>query len=782
MEKLGQNNIYSQFLGDKAILRTYKGTDLINEYVPLYTPPVDWSDIRTDCPANSIALYAGVKSDYSAYDNLGFTATCVGGYKVFIDGTQYGTTYASGATCTITWSTSGIITGDDITTPSTLKAHKIWIEPATAGNNITAFHCAKVGSASGTEHQGILWVHLNLSNFLSLANLLRTGSTDNIQCKAITAKNNNIKVSNILECARYAENLEYIAQLTGDGTSNYNLASTFYQCYKIKQIALKNMLITQANAAFYKCYALEEFVTSNVLLQPTNDSLSNTYGSCYKLKAPLPTTYTTSLTTMSKYMTYAESLENFVLDVSSATNLTTLGCLGSAGKFMSGFKGLRVSNEAPFDYATPPQITVQYTGMDRDALVQLFEDLPSNVGYTVVGSPTIDSNGVLTNITSSNLAYISTAPNNVNSFRIRIKFRFNTLSSTAYTAIFGNYDSNFDTPQLHLQNSTRHLLFYFPKGTEWGEIIETDFEIQTGQDYWADMIYEGTQTTFKLSTNGTDYQTIGTVANTGIVWTGKLSLGCDWSTVYLTQSSLLGDGRIYLNDTIFEVNNEVWFIGKAATNTTKTLSCVGCTGNQNKLSFVGNLTINNDIVSGFENNVSYFKTVNNFNTSGKSWTIIMKAKTGSSAQDMSVNNALVGEDTNYSFVAGFIQTNMKYWLSSDGATWTTNGGIGSITLNNNTDYWFKFDYDYTTHTFKSYVSTDKQNWELDYTNTDSVVAITSVLNFGVSRTKLMQLSGNIDLSSIELYIDNVLQFTREQYLSPGDKDIALNKGWSLTLS
>ena len=56
--------------------------------------PADWSDIRKDCPANSIALYAGVKSDYSAYDNLGFTATCTGGYNVFIDGVQYGTTYA----------------------------------------------------------------------------------------------------------------------------------------------------------------------------------------------------------------------------------------------------------------------------------------------------------------------------------------------------------------------------------------------------------------------------------------------------------------------------------------------------------------------------------------------------------------------------------------------------------------------------------------------------------------------------------------------------------------
>ena len=58
MEKLGQNEIYSQLLGQHPILRTYKGEDLINEYTPLYTPPLDWRDIRSDCPNNSIALYA----------------------------------------------------------------------------------------------------------------------------------------------------------------------------------------------------------------------------------------------------------------------------------------------------------------------------------------------------------------------------------------------------------------------------------------------------------------------------------------------------------------------------------------------------------------------------------------------------------------------------------------------------------------------------------------------------------------------------------------------------
>ena len=58
METIGNKNIQSQFLGEHPIVRTYKGDELINEYKPLYNPPSDWKDIRTDCPENSIALYA----------------------------------------------------------------------------------------------------------------------------------------------------------------------------------------------------------------------------------------------------------------------------------------------------------------------------------------------------------------------------------------------------------------------------------------------------------------------------------------------------------------------------------------------------------------------------------------------------------------------------------------------------------------------------------------------------------------------------------------------------
>ena len=131
-----------------------------------------WPDIRPAARPNAIVLLAGVASDYSSYDNLGFIATCEGGYNVFIDGVQYGTTYASGAQCSITWSQYSATAGFSITQPEALTAHIVQIVPATADNNITAFKCVRVAT-SGQETQGVLWVHFNLQNAVTIRALLQ---------------------------------------------------------------------------------------------------------------------------------------------------------------------------------------------------------------------------------------------------------------------------------------------------------------------------------------------------------------------------------------------------------------------------------------------------------------------------------------------------------------------------------------------------------------------------------------------------------------------------------
>lgn len=352
---------------------------LIEQALNPFKKPSDWSDIRTDCPANSIALLAGHTTDYSQYDNLGFTANCVGGYNVFIDGTQYGSTYASGSQCNITWSSLALTTGDDITTPTTLKAHKIWITPATEGNNITDFHCVRVAE-SGQEVQGLLWEHFNLTNSINIQELNATGSLassnySNPALVACTAKDNTINFTEIQRAFLKCEKLTYVPTFNFTGSSSINASFAFTNCSLLESVILNDLL-------FY--------------------SASYTFHNCYKLKEVLGIKYT-SARNMDYFITKSTDLKDTVVDVSSANYLKTVGCLGTSSYFMGGLKGLRVSSSAPFD-ATAPQINVSYTGMDRNALVQLFNDLPivsagqiiSIVGATGASDLTADDEAIAT--------------------------------------------------------------------------------------------------------------------------------------------------------------------------------------------------------------------------------------------------------------------------------------------------------------------------------------------------------------------------------------------------
>lgn len=92
----------------------------------------------------------------------------------------------------------------------------------------------------------------------------------------------------------------------------------------------------------------------------------------------LPETYTANITRAQSYIHNTPELKDIVLDLRGATALTELGIFSSNSTyFAKGIKGVRVSNEAPFNRATTPQIDVRYTNLDRSALVQLFNDLPT---------------------------------------------------------------------------------------------------------------------------------------------------------------------------------------------------------------------------------------------------------------------------------------------------------------------------------------------------------------------------------------------------------------------
>ena len=127
--------------------RHFNGSiDLNNTYIKvngsLWFGKEDWTpSTYTD---NAIYLLSGHKSDYSQYNELGINPIIetdsdeLGSYNVWIDNQKIRSNMSQGTH--IDWSKLALTTGYSITTPSSLKAHTIKIEPANDSDKIIGFH------------------------------------------------------------------------------------------------------------------------------------------------------------------------------------------------------------------------------------------------------------------------------------------------------------------------------------------------------------------------------------------------------------------------------------------------------------------------------------------------------------------------------------------------------------------------------------------------------------------------------------------------------------------
>ena len=342
-----------------------------------------------------------------SYNNLGFTATCTGGYKVYIDEVLYGT-YNSGAQCSITWSEYTATAGESITTPSALTAHKIWVEPATIGNNITAFRCQRV-AAIGTEEQGLLWGHFNLINAITIRATFGGETTiRNFLLKAITAKNNLITYtvsSNNSQSGFYSSfascsSLEYLPVLKAENTNYPSGVYISFRGVPAKKVVIKNNNGGEAFDMLFNA-KVEEFSVENGLTFATGTANHSANGATNLKKLPKINNNKGEIFIMNN----CTSLEPTNIDDRFNDIRTVFRLYGTNASNFIALKSLRVSNEAPFDYATAPQIQVDYTDLDRQALVQLFNDLPtvsagqiiSIVGATGAGDLTQDDKDIALN-------------------------------------------------------------------------------------------------------------------------------------------------------------------------------------------------------------------------------------------------------------------------------------------------------------------------------------------------------------------------------------------------
>lgn len=334
--------------------------------ISAWQKPADWIDMRNAAVANSVYLLVGHAADYSAYNELTLKAvvSSSGTYNVFVDGIKIATT-ASNTDTAINWQTLALTSGWDVTYPSALRTHIVRITPTDPSHNITATRL------NSTANQGVLWVHSTLTNNAEYT-LGSSSIIANPLLEAVTCSGATLKVSDLNNFVANCGNLVYLPKI--EGATNAKVNYSFYRCQKLKKVHLvgfaQNNVQIYNSAPFDNCKALTSIIFENCKIR-----IPNWEGATALKKFPAGNTFHNTQYNDIRAIGLS-SLQDTFFDTSDATTCKRAQFQGTSSVRCDGIKGVTVSSSAPFD-GTSPQINVSYTGLNRVALVNLFNSLPT---------------------------------------------------------------------------------------------------------------------------------------------------------------------------------------------------------------------------------------------------------------------------------------------------------------------------------------------------------------------------------------------------------------------
>ena len=182
---------------------------------------------------------------------------------------------------------------------------------------------------------------------------------------------------------------------------------------------------------------------------------------------------------------------------------------------------------------------------------------------TVVGSPTITSSGVISNLSTSNYLVIPYVPQEeITSLEIEVEFTTDTIGDRQ--SIFAQADENCTCPQMAIfastdKNNPDKLECLLPTTTgTWSTNHFSRNPLQANTTYKAKMTWDKTsqQHTLFLSTNGGDYVNQGSITCSEVsAWTQPMAIGVDSSASSGAVYPFLGS----INGSAFKitVNNEI---------------------------------------------------------------------------------------------------------------------------------------------------------------------------------------------------------------------------------
>jgi len=182
------------------------------------------------------------------------------------------------------------------------------------------------------------------------------------------------------------------------------------------------------------------------------------------------------------------------------------------------------------------------------------------VNGTIVGNPTISSDCILSGITMNSYLIGPTNPSlPITSFEFGAKFTTSSSNPGRYQAIFGQTTQNKLTPQMALNGAFILQIPCTADGENW-VTVESGYALSYNTTYWAKAIWDGSNWTAYLSTDGTSYSELGSLPLSAVYWVEPMAIGYDYNTSH----GNVFNGSIDLKECYVKVNGEEYWRGATA--------------------------------------------------------------------------------------------------------------------------------------------------------------------------------------------------------------------------
>ena len=481
-------------------------------------------------------------------------------------------------------------------------------------------------------------------------------------------------------------------------------------------------------------------------------------------------------TEINNFLNY-DSTYSEILDLSNLNKMEKVAVNGTADRRMEGLKGLLVSPNAPFT-GSSPQINASYTGLNKSALVSLFESVPYNVGYTKVGNPTI-VDGVVSGLDATNkIVTNSNLPTNAfNDCEFCVSLYVPQLAYNIPLSTLRMVRPNTQVAASWFYVRNDRILVYFGANSS-NDLGQCSIPITPNNKYKIKIVSKNGDTSFYKSLNDGNFELVSTISgyNAG-TFDGPLEFGRAGGSDSDESKKI----QVDLNETYIKVNGVPWF----GPGVTKNLVPGG--------TMVGDVTVKDGIASGFST-ASHLHLNSAFNPENNPWEMGFKVKVLRVGTDQYFAGRFINES--YGLTIGFSSNNLlSLWISGNGTSWNIISGLRSSRIFSlNEEVWIKIGFTGSLY-FMEYSLDGSSIYERKEVENTSTIYGGSIL-LGNSYKPGYFYDGSIDLNNTYIKVGSdyfyrgmvpmtktcsIVGATGTADLTQEDKNIILSKGWSLTV-